>query len=374
MEKKKVLEINKRYFPYIGGVERVVQQIAEGLANEMEITVLACATSRRREEYVHKGVHVIKVPSIGTWGKSLPIPIGLFRETRKLAKRQDIIHLHMPFPFGDMACLCSGFRGKIVLWWHSDVVRQKKMMHLYKPVMRRMLKRADVIVVANEGLIQGSDYLKEYRDKCVIVPFGVEKRIEEAADRHMEQEAVCKPREAVDRIHFLFVGRLVYYKGCKVLLDAFRQVPDSELVMIGAGTLEQELKQAVKNYGLEDRVTFFGKVSEEELCRQYSTCDVFILPSVVKSEAFGLVQIEAMSFGKPVINTALPSGVPYVSVNGETGLTVPVENSEALADAMRWMLEHKEERMEMGKRARKRVEEKYRFSMMIQAIKKVYEE
>ena len=156
MEKKKVLEINKRYYPYIGGVERVVQQIAEGLSDELEMTVLACATGRHREEYDREGVHVVKVPSIGTWGKSLPIPLGLIREVRKLTKKQDVLHLHMPFPFGDMACLCSGFKGKIVLSWHSDVVRQKRMMHLYKPVMKRMLKRADVIVVANEGLIDGS--------------------------------------------------------------------------------------------------------------------------------------------------------------------------------------------------------------------------
>lgn len=373
MEKKKILEINKRYFPYIGGVERVVQQIAEGLAEDLDMTVLACSTEKHKEDYIREGVHVIKVPSIGTWGKSLPIPIGLIREVRKQAKKQDVIHLHMPFPFGDIACLCSGFRGKIVLWWHSDVVRQKKMMHFYKPVMKRMLERADVIVVANEGLIEGSDYLKDYREKCTIVPFGVEKRIEKIADSYIAQQTEFK-HNRTKRIRFLFVGRLVYYKGCKVLLDAFRQVPDAELVMVGTGTMDQDLKETVASYGIENRVTFLGKVTEEELCEQYKLCDVFILPSVVKSEAFGLVQIEAMAFGKPVINTALPSGVPYVSIDGETGLTVPVENSEALAKAMRWMTEHEEERIEMGRRARKRVEEKYRFQMMIDALKKVYEE
>ncbi len=374
MKKKKVLQINKRYFPYIGGIERVVQQIAEGLADEMDMTVLACSTGRHREEYVREGVKVIQVPSLGTWGKSLPIPLGLIREMRKQAKQQDVIHLHMPFPFGDIACLCSGFKGKIVLWWHSDVVRQKRMMHFYKPVMKRMMKRADVIVVANEGLIEGSDYLKEYRDKCVIIPFGVEKRIEEIADRYMEQPEPDRVRKDTGRVRFLFVGRLVYYKGCKVLLEAFRQVRDAELIMVGCGKLEQHLKRMAEDYGLGDRVTFLGKVSEDELCCQYKNCDVFVLPSVVKSEAFGLVQIEAMSFGKPVINTALPSGVPYVSIDGVTGLTVPVENPDALADAMQWMVEHEEERLEMGKRARMRVEEKYRFNMMIQSIKKVYEE
>lgn len=373
MKKKRVLEINKRYVPYIGGVERVVQQIAEGLSEELDMTVLACSTGRHREEYTEAGVHVIKVPSIGTWGKSLPIPIGLIKEVRRQAKKQDVMHLHMPFPFGDIACLCSGFKGKMVLWWHSDVVRQKRMMHLYKPVMKRMLKRADVIVVANEGLIEGSDYLKEYREKCVIIPFGVEKQIEEAADRYIESQPDEEQKQG-KRIRFLFVGRLVYYKGCKVLLDAFRQVPDAELVLVGTGTLEEELRRMVADYGLEGRVTFLGKVSEEELCEQYKACDVFILPSVVKSEAFGLVQIEAMAFGKPVINTALPSGVPYVSIDGETGLTVPVENSQVLAEAMQWLAEHEEERKEMGKRARKRVEEKYRFQRMIQDMKTVYEE
>ena len=373
MEKLKTLQINKYYYPHIGGIERVVQQLAEGLAEETEMTVLVSAEDKKYREETMNGAKIIRLPRHIRFG-SMPISFGMFGTLRKLAKQQDIIHLHMPFPIGDLACLLSGYKGKIVLWWHSDVVRQKKLMLLYKPIMLQMLRRADAIIVATQGHIDGSAYLKPFEHKCRIIPFGVELSIEEAADRYMtEQEAMQKTGEK-HPVRFLFVGRYTYYKVCDVLLEAFAKVKNAELVMAGSGAQEDELKQKTTELGIGDRTRFIGKISEEELCKQYADCDVFVLPSIARSEAFGLVQIEAMAFGKPVINTKLPSGVPYVSIHGKTGLTVEPGNVGQLAEAMQWLTDHEEERFEMGRQARLRMKTEYRLKKMMARVLELYRE
>lgn len=376
MGKAKIIQINKYYSPHIGGIERVVQQIAEGLAEETDMTVLVNAESRQRIEETINGVRLIRLPRHFRLG-GMPISLSLVKEVRNLAKDKDVIHLHMPFPLGDLACLLSGYKGKIVLWWHSDVVRQKKLMILYKPIMLRMLKRADAIIVATKGHIEGSAYLKPFADKCRIIPFGVEKSVEEAADKYFEEKEDLQENVIADEqqpLRFLFVGRLSYYKGCDILLDAFAKVKGAELYLVGTGTLEEELKKKAEELKLKDKVFFVGKISEEELCRQYAECDVFVLPSVVRSEAFGLVQIEAMAFGKPVINTKLPSGVPYVSINKETGLTVEPSDAGELAEAMQWMVDNPKERLQMGERARERMKAEYRLEDMTARVLELYRE
>lgn len=374
MKKLRILQVNKYYYPHIGGIERVVQQVAEGLAEETEMTVLVSAEDKKYYEEVMNGVKLIRLPRHIKFG-SMPISFGLFGKLRKLSGQQDVIHLHMPFPIGDLACLLSGFKGKIVLWWHSDVVRQKKLMLLYKPIMLRMLKRADAIIVATQGHIDGSAYLKPFQEKCCIIPFGVEQSIEDAADRYMaENEALQKTEEHQCPVKFLFVGRFAYYKGCDVLLEAFAKVTGAMLVMVGSGGMEEQLKQRAEELEMADKVQFVGSLPEEELYKQYAYCDVFVLPSVARSEAFGLVQIEAMAFGKPVINTKLPSGVPYVSLHKETGLTVEPGSVDELAEAMQWMVDHKEERLQMGERARERMKAEYRLAAMTDRTLELYKE
>ena len=373
MDELKILQLNKYYAPHIGGIERVVQQLAEGLAEETQMTVLVCAEGKKREDATIKGVHLIRMPRTIKLD-SMPVSVRLLSELRKLVKEQDVVHLHMPFPYGDLACLLSGFKGKMVLWWHSDVVRQKKLMLLYKPIMLCMLKRADRIIVATQGHIDGSAYLKPFKDKCKIVPFGVEVSVEEAADKYIAEKAMEKVTNENRVVRFLFVGRFAYYKGCDVLLEAFSKVTGAELYLVGSGNLEDELKQKAAEFKIKDKVFFLGKISEEELCKQYAACDALVLPSVVRSEAFGLVQIEVMAFGKPVINTNLPSGVPYVSIHEETGLTVEPGDAEALAKAMQRMVDCPEERIRMGNAARERMKKEYRLEKMTDRMLELYKE
>lgn len=363
----KVLQVNKLYYPHTGGIERVVQQLAEGLKDKVDMEVLVCQEKgKSKQEYIN-GVKILRAGSLGVFS-SVPISFSFIRQLRRLSREMDVIQFHMPFPLGDLACLLSGYKGKVVVWWHSDVVRQKTLMKFYRPIMERFLKRADVIIVATQGHIDGSDYLPKYKEKCVIIPFGVDQLIEQRADEYWNNKLTVKK----DMVRFLFVGRLVYYKGCDILIEAFRKVSNAELVMVGSGELEEVLKQQTNKYGMDNRVHFLGSIDDDQLSREFEVCDVFVLPSVLKSEAFGLVQIEAMAYGKPVINTNLPSGVPYVSIDGITGLTVEPSNSDTLAEAMQWMVDHEVERLAMGKMARERVKETYRMENMLNSVRKVY--
>lgn len=368
MGRLKVLQVNKLYYPVTGGIERVVQQIAEGLNDKTKMNVLVCQEKGKSVIEEVNGVTVHRAGSLGTLF-SMPISFSFFRRLKKLSKDRDVIHFHMPFPLGDLGCLLSGYKGKVVVWWHSDIVRQKKLMLYYHPIMKKFLARADIIIVATQGHIDGSDYLPEYSDKCVIIPYGVDKEIEAKGDNYIKNSSP-KHKEI---INILFVGRLVYYKGCKILLEAFCKVKGAELTMIGSGNLEEELKEQAKILGINDKVHFLGNASEEQLNQAFEECDVFVLPSIVKSEAFGLVQIEAMSYGKPVINTSLASGVPYVSLDHITGLTVTPNDVQALTEAMQWMVDHEEERIEMGKKARERVKECYQMDNMLQSVFEIYQ-
>ncbi len=374
MKKQNVLQVNKLYYPFTGGVERVVQELAEGLKDRVNMRVLVCSEDRTDKTETVGGVKVHRSGSFFMLG-NLPLSVKFIRDFRRVSKNYDIIQFHMPFPIGDLAELLSGYQGKVVVWWHSDVVRQKKMMLLYKPIMERFLKRADVIITATQGHIDGSAYLKPYAGKCRVIPYGVDPELEKRADAWLAQRPLKMfPQKEKRPVRFLFVGRLIYYKGCKVLLEAFRRVKNAELTLVGDGVMTDELKAMAESFHLTDRVHFLGAAEKEELYRQFEDCDVFVLPSIARSEAFGLVQIEAMSYAKPVINTNLKSGVPYVSVHGKTGLTVEPENVQELADAMNWMVKHPKEREEMGARAKQRVKEEYQITGMLEKTLGVYRE
>ena len=367
---KKVLQISKLYAPKIGGVELVVQQIAEGLNSSIDMQVLVCQEKGKSSDEVYKGVKVHRSSSFGV-ALSMPISFQFISDVRRFSKDADIIHMHMPFPIGDLAILLSGFKGKVVVWWHMDVVRQKRAMKLYAPLRNWMLRRADKIIVASQGHVDGNPSLWPFRDKIVSIPFGVEDSLLDDGKEFLESHTRQR-----GPFQFLFIGRLVYYKGCDVLLEAFSKMryQDTVLHLVGDGPLKQSLEEMAKTYGVDQRVVFHGKVTDEELRNRIRSCDVFVLPSSERTEAFGIVQIEAMAYGKPVINTNLPTGVPHVSLHELTGLTVPPKDSLALAAAMDTMYIDEERRRRFSQNARKRVEDTFRLSSMLESVFEIYEE
>lgn len=369
-KKLRILEVNKAYHPHIGGIETLVKQYSEELGTVCgaEVRTLVCRDGRGRtlRENIN-GVELTRAGSLGTYFKC-PLSLSFVRLFRKMAKKADVVHIHLPFPLADAAAMLSGYKGRIVVSWHSDVVKQKKLMLIYKPFMRWLLRRADAVIVATEGHINGSEHLPEYREKCTVVPYGI--RPEDYLS--IERRPVLTER-AADKtaVKVFFTGRLVYYKGVDVLLRAFSKVKGCELFIAGEGDLEPELREYARKRGLDGRVHFLGFLPEEELRQAYADCDIFVLPSVARSEAFGIVQLEAMVYGKPVINTDLPSGVPHVSLDGITGLTVPPSDAGALAKAVNTLAADPGLRERYGKAAAERVSSVFNEKEVIKRLYKV---
>lgn len=353
MKKLKILEVNKAYYPHVGGIESLVRQYSEELGQlGASVLTLVCRDGRGASvtEKIN-GVTVLRSGSFGTYF-SCPISLSFIRNFRKLAAKADIVHINVPFPLADLALLLSGYRGKVAVSWHSDIVKQKKLMTFYKPLLKYLLKRADVIFTATEGHIDGSDFLPKFREKCKILPYGI------APENYLSIERKPFLTEKLSdkkNIKVFFTGRLVYYKGVDVLLKAFEAVDGCELFIAGTGELEASLKAYSASHGLDEKVHFLGFLPDAELKQAYADCDIFVLPSVAKSEAFGIVQLEAMIYGKPVINTLLPSGVPHVSIDGKTGITVPPADREALAAAINKLAKNRELREKLGENAADRV-------------------
>lgn len=369
--KIRVLEVNKAYFPHTGGIETLVKQYSEelGKMDGVEVRTLVCRDGRGKtySENIN-GVKLNRAGSLGTYF-SCPLSVSFVRIFRKMSKKADVVHIHVPFPLADFALLLSGYRGKVIVSWHSDIVKQKKLLMLYKPFLKYLLNRADCILVATEGHIDGSEWLPEYRHKCRILPYGLN------PEKYLNTEKtpfLTKKATSPDCIKIFFTGRLVYYKGVDVLIKAFRKVPrNCELFIAGKGVLENELKEKVRKYNIQDRVHFLGFLPEEQLKQAYADCDIFVLPSVARSEAFGIVQLEAMIYGKPVINTSLPSGVPYVSIHGKTGLTVEPENPRQLAKAITLLCENKSLCEKFGKTAQKRVLTEFNEKKIIESLYRI---
>lgn len=370
----KILQISRFYPPKIGGVERVVQQIGEGLNDRTDMQVLVCQEKGKGCDEVYEGVKVHRSGSLGVF-LSMPLSFSFMRDVRKFSKDADIIHFHMPFPLADLAFFLSGYKGKVVIWWHMEIVRQKKAMAIYRPMMMKFLERADLIMVATEGHVKGSEVLQQFKDKIVAIPFGLDAAFLEKSLAAIGKEKVVAATVTTTATNFLFIGRLVYYKGCDVLLEAFAKMANKEahLTLVGGGPMKEELEAMAKTYGIEDRVHMLGSIPYNDLLQQIAECDVFVLPSSERTEAFGIVQIEAMAYGKPVINTNLPTGVPYVSLHNKTGLTVEPKDVKGLSDAMDLLANDSDLREKFGKSARKRVEDEYRLSSVLDRIYAQYE-
>ena len=221
--------------------------------------------------------------------------------------------------------------------------------------------------MATEGHITSSPILTQFREKCRVIPYG----IDVAAYRSIARKPILRQIQwNPETVRVLFVGRFVYYKGIEVLLHAFVQVHGCELFLVGHGTpeMEEKLHRMAEMAQMETRVHFLGNLSEEDLRAAFADCDIFVLPSVANSEAFGIVQQEAMVYGKPVINTSLPTGVPHVSLDGVTGITVPPEDVPALAQAIQKLADDKALREQYGRAAAKRVEEEYEEADVVEKV------
>lgn len=367
----KLTQLFKIYWPDNGGgIATVIQQIADGFRDcEQEIIVCRDKRGKATKDDLYDRIPIHRSRQMFDFA-STPFSFCFLRDVKKRTRNSDIVLYHFPYPMIDLAVLLGWYSGKLVVWWHCDYEQYKKLVPIYRPLVRHTLKKADRILVSAEENIDASSDLRKYRNKCAVVPFCVNDRYLNEGKEYLMQEQQKK-----DRVRILFIGRMVWYKGCDVLLRAFARMKNKncELVLVGGGPLENEWRQMAESLKLSN-VRFTGMVSEDEKIEQIKECDFLVLPSISKAEAFALVQIEAMAFGKPVINTDLPSGVPSVSIDGQTGITVKPENETELALAMDTLANDVPLRRKYGKNARKRVEQEYTKDRMIQRCRKVFRE
>ncbi len=332
----RVLHVYKDYFPVLGGIENHVRLLAEAQAAlGHDVTVLVTDPGPRTSHGEMNGVRVIRAARLATVA-STPLSLALIRE---LARHDaDITHLHYPYPVGEVAHLVAGRGRRAVLSYHSDVVRQKRIMRLYAPLMGRVMRSIDRIVVATPNYLESSRALCAFRDKCCIIPYGIDRRRFVEAD---EGGARALRRRLGGGPLLLFVGVLRYYKGLRYLLEAIPRLDarlNARLVIVGDGPEGETLRRQAGALGVARRVHFAGRVSDDELPLYYRAADLFVLPASERSEAFGLVQLEAMSSGLPVVCTELGTGTSYVNLHGESGWVVPPRDAGALAHAIAMLL------------------------------------
>lgn len=369
----KLVQLFKIYWPQNGGgIATVIERIAAGFPDwEQEIIVCQDKPHKKTSDDIYKGIPIHRCSQIIDVA-STPMSLKFLRDVKKRTKDSDITIYHFPYPMIDLAVLFGMYKGKLVVWWHCDFERYRALAPMYRPLVEHTLKKADRILVSSEGNIRQSTLLTKYRDKCMVIPYSVENSYLLKGQQYMEHQV---PKKQEKTVHILFMGRMVWYKGCDILLQAFKKMKykNCTLTLLGGGPRKDKWEKMSQDMRVTN-VTFTGMVSEDKKIQYIEECDFLVLPSISKAEAFALVQIEAMAFGKPVINTNLPSGVPYVSVHGKTGLTVEPEDVQDLADAMDKLVEDEELRREYGLNARRMVEQEYTEEKMIERHRKVFEE
>jgi rhamnosyl/mannosyltransferase len=356
MPRISVLHVGKFYPPAPGGMERVVQLLCEGEQATTDSRVLVANTGvgTIREEW--RGVEVTRASSlaaIGSVGVCPTFPLELWRA------RREVTVLHEPNPLALVADWASAQSGPLVVWFHSEVIRpQWKYRLMYRPFLRRVLRRASRIVVSSPNLAAHAAELQDFREKCVVIPFGIDtNRLQRTPAIDARVRAIS---ERYPSPRFLFVGRLVPYKGVDVLIEAMGHANGTALI-VGDGPMRAALEDRARH---SSRVHVLGHLDDEDVVAHMHACDVSVLPSVTRAETFGVVQLEAMACGKPVISTNLPTGVPWVNRHRETGLVVEPGDAMGLAEALTEIATDHDLRRRLGAQARVRVQEQFTIERM----------
>ena len=360
-----VLHIFKVYYPDLfGGTLSVIRDICVGLKDSFAAAVLVCSQSGGERRIVVNDVAVERVHSFGDVLSLPAAPTYPWRLWRRIAEH-DLLALHAPFPLADLVFAFGfGRRRPLVVHWHADIVSHAALRWFVEPMMRRTLRRAAAIIVSDPVLVENTPLLREFADKCHAVPFGV--------DVAKYDRPALRPAEINTRGRLVLAcGRLVPYKGFDVLIRAAHS-RNFEVWIVGEGRERDQLEQLIRDYGLQDRVRLLGSVPESERVKLLRIADVFVMPSVTNAETFGLVQLEAMAAGRPVINTALDTGVPYVARNGIEAITVPAGDPNALADAIETLIDDPERRQHMGQAGRHRAMTKYSTTAFKEGVETVY--
>lgn len=368
----RVIHLYKDYAPVVGGIENHLRLLAEGLA-ACGIDTQVLVTNRGPETVQARvgGVSVTKTARQLNVS-SAPISLPFYPWLHRLEAGVDIAHAHLPYPPGELGHLLLGRSRRFVITYHSDIVRQRLLGALYGPLLHLLLRRVDLIAAASPDYIRSSVYLSRVAEKCRVIPYGID-LARFAATPAVEAAAAELRARFGPKPLILFVGRLRHYKGLNVLITAMREI-DAQLLVVGLGPMEEEWRGQAEALGLGGRISFLGELSDDETLAARYAADLFVLPSTNRAEAFGIVQLEAMACGLPVVCTELETGTSFVNREGETGFVVPPNDPAALAAAVTRVLRDDGLRGRLGAAAQGRVRREFSREMMVARTIAFYQE
>lgn len=342
-----ICHLAKYYHPFRGGIETHVRSLARAQASLGHDVTVVCVnhvdqagqdvwssrTARTATVFEKDGpVSILKLGKFGTLAR-FDFCAGLIRFFRSLRKRFDLLHLHVPNPVMCVGLATVGNRLPLIVTYHSDIVKQRFIRKPFRVIEDRVFRGVDHFIVATQHYRNTSEVLRPYLDKAHVIPYGIDLRPYIFQNEKAQEFSARLVEQAGEQPIWLCVGRLVYYKGTEVAVRALAHCA-GQLIIVGSGPDEAALKSLAQRLGVDGRIHWFRNLGDDELAGAYNAATALWFPSVMRSEAFGIVQIEAMASGCPVINTRIPgSGVHWVSQDGVSGLTVPVSDAAALAAA-----------------------------------------
>ncbi len=365
----RILHFYKDYYPEsIGGIEQVIRQLCSGTAKlGAECEVLTLTRSKDNSTIQFEG-HLVHRARLDFQISSTGFSWEAISKLAHLAKQFDIVHYHFPWPFMDLAHFMARVNKPSVVTYHSDIVRQKKLLKLYQPLKHRFLSSVDSIVATSPNYLASSAVLARYKSKTTTITYGLDKNIYPV----IPPELIQKWTQRFNQRFFLFVGVLRYYKGLHILLDAMQNI-DYPVVIVGAGPIEKELQEHARCLGLKN-VVFLGALSEEDKVALLQLCYAVAFPSHLRSEAFGISLLEGAMYGKPMISSEIGTGTTYINIDGETGLVVPPSDPQAFGTAMRKLWDNPDMAKEMGRRAEVRYWELFTAEKMALSYLALYQQ
>ncbi len=364
----RVLHFFKTAMPdSMGGVEQVINQIAIGATKRgVQTDVLALTSDQvpRTIEFNGYNLHRARMNfQIASTGFSA----SAFLRFKQLADKADIIHYHFPWPFMDLVHFATRAKKPSVVTYHSDIIRQKLLLKLYRPLQTKFLSHVDRIVTTSPNYLQTSNVLNKFSGKVSVIPIGLDKQTYPTPSA----EKLAYWRNQVGDKFFLFVGVIRYYKGLHILLQAMQGL-SYPVVIVGAGPIENELKALQKKLGLTN-IHFLGQLPDDDKVALFTLCYSVVFPSHLRSEAFGISLLEGAMYGKPMISSEIGTGTTYINIANQTGLVVPPSDPLALRQAMQYLWEHPQQAAEMGQRAEERYWQHFTADTMVDAYVGLYQ-
>ena len=364
-----ILQLGK-FYPLKGGVEKVMYSLMAGLSRHEVNCDMMCAAAAGGEHGTRRlndHAQLICCRSLGKVKATMISPEMIWKLRRECA-RYDIIHIHYPDPMAALALFLSGYKGRVIVHWHSDILKQRRLLRLLMPLQRWLLHRAEMVVGTTPVYLRQSPYLRHVQDKTECLPIGID-GLSPSAEGVERIRRRCGGRKII-----FSIGRLVEYKGFRYLIDAARYLDDSYVVLIGGeGPLREQLQAQIVREGLTEKVCLLGRVPEDELADYFGACELYCLSSIYRTEAFAIVQVEAMSCGKPVVATTISgSGVSWVNQGGYSGLNVEPCSSLELARAIKDVCDDPQTYDSFSRQARRRFEQQFQFQEMINSCIKLY--